>query len=79
MSTYCDLIGLKSFFTKIPGSLHVYDLYAEILPDPNPLPSLAVGAWGLAHKTTVEPPNNGHNWDDCFCPLNRGCPLFRGY
>ena len=28
---------------------------------------------------TVEPLNNGRNWDDCFCPLNGGCPLFRGY
>ena len=29
--------------------------------------------------TTMEPPNNRCNWDDCFCPLNGGCPLFRGY
>ena len=28
---------------------------------------------------TVGPLNNGHNSDDCFCPLNGGCPLFRGY
>ena len=32
----------------------------------------------IIYSSTVEPPNSGRNWYDCFCPLNGGCPLFRG-
>ena len=33
------------------------------------------GVWSVY---TVKPPNNGHVWDQPFCPLLRGCPLFGG-
>ena len=29
-------------------------------------------------ENTVEPLNNGHIWDQSFCPLQRGCPLLGG-